>query len=121
MLTESRHGVSNLQLRDGSAGGPSGTFSNELGMKGASDYRNPFDEMNHEIEPLNLDMGNDDLPLPKQEKLGLSEFPSLRDLETSNAFTKSNLNIADSRSALLKQILSNELRKEHLNQITTKI
>ena len=51
-----------------------------------------------DIEPLNLDLGADDAILePEQnpyntnKKLGLSDFPSLRDLETSNAYTKSNM------------------------------
>lgn len=53
---------------------------------------NPF-----EIEPLNFDLadqqgeGIEPAHNPVAQKLGFGDFPSLRDLETSNAYTKSNL------------------------------
>jgi len=105
MLTESRHGgLSNFQIRDASAAGPSAYgFSNELGIKGASNFRNQqVEEFNPNIEPLNFDVEPEGDLYPNQDRgivqqLGLGDFPSLRDLETSNAFTKSNMNMAENQ------------------------
>ena len=52
LRTES-HALSNLQLRDCSAAGPSAGFSNEIGLKGVSDLHDQV--FNNEIEPLNFD------------------------------------------------------------------
>ncbi len=49
-------------------------------------------------------------------KLALGDFPSLRDLETSNA-TKSNLDIAASTAQLAKQILQDKTRKAYYDKL----
>ena len=107
LLTESHQGaLSNLQLRDGSAAGPSANgHSNELGLKGASGIQDQYgQEFNNNIEPLNFDMDQDGGALEPMSNrdgamnVGPGDFPSLRDLETSNAFTRSNLNFAQSKA-----------------------
>lgn len=108
LLTESHQGaLSNFQLRDGSAAGPSGNcFSNELGVRGPDLQDQYAEQYNNEIEPLNFDMDQDganDLMRHKNadQNLRVGDFPSLKDLETSNAFTKSNFNIAESKAQLM--------------------
>ena len=126
MLTESRHGgLSTFQIRDASAAGPSAYgLSNELDIKGASNFRNQqVEEFNPEIEPLNFDVeleGDLDLNKDKDvvQQLGLGDFPSLRDLETSNAFTKSNMNMAESQRQAMVQIQKDVIMQSHLQAIS---
>ena len=70
-------------------------------------------------------MAQDDLQDPmlnqaNKGKLGLGDFPSLRDLETSNA-TKSNLDIAGSTAQLARQILEDKTRKAYYDKICKEI
>ena len=51
------------------------------------------------LEPLNYDDNIEEENIGQLDNnLGFADFPSLRDLETSNAFTKSNLNIAENKA-----------------------
>ena len=112
---ESRHaGLSNFQVRDGSAAaGQSGQlgFSNEITLKGVSNFKNDnFQAFDGNIEPINFDIEGPELDFQQNNELnpvGPGDYPSLRDLETSNAFTRSNLNIAENKKEALAQIQKN--------------
>jgi len=99
LQTESAAGgmLSNLQVRDGSATLHSANLlSHELRLKNAEDFQPDFDNGNpYEIEPLNYDLADGGVlephSNPDHKKAGLGDFPSLRDLETSNGFTKTDL------------------------------
>ena len=51
----------------------------------------------------------------------MADFPSLRDLETSNIYTKSNLNLKEMRKELQNQILNDPVRKDHLAKINASL
>lgn len=51
----------------------------------------------------------------------MGDYPSLRDLETSNAFTRSNVNLTQARRELQTQIMLDPKRKKHLEEITAKL
>jgi len=54
------------------------------------DFRQENAEMNPEID------------IQRNKILGMGDFPSLKDLETSNAFTKSNINITENKAKLVE-------------------
>lgn len=106
----------------GASGDLAHDFSNGLGMRNTSDQNMYAD--GHEDIQAGIDFDQDpDMNLPMQnpgnKKVGMEDFPSLRDIGTYDTFTAPN--IAENKAKLVEQIMRDPIRRGHLDQIEAEI